>query len=265
MRFGNKLRFTEGNRGRVEWRLNERELEALRRLRKGRRIFLGDMYDIFHEDIPSGLLWRVFQTMEETPQHTYLLLTKRPELAYTTWNWPENVQLGVSAEDQPNADRRVSELLKVGVANQIRYLFVSCEPLLGPIDLTLGSYLGCIPCNWKQETATRQSGPHTCFENMPHLDLVIVGGESGPGGRRLVERCDHREEWTGGAEICKCCCEECDGTGWRPKPEALEWVRSLRDQCAAAGVPFHFKQWPIPPYRQGGPHLLDGRPHREVP
>lgn len=56
----------------------------------------------------------------------------------------------------------------------------------------------------------------------------------------------------------------CGGTGWRPKPEALEWVRSIRDQCKAAGVPFFFKQWGGPRPTSGG-RELDGRTWDEMP
>ena len=52
---------------------------------------------------------------------------------------------------------------------------------------------------------------------------------------------------------------------WRPKPQALEWLRSLRDQCVAAGVPFFFKAWPMPPRKPGGPALIDGKEWRQMP
>jgi len=80
------------------------------------------------------------------------------------------------------------------------------------------------------------------------LSWVIVGGESGGlEHRRLVEA--HRYTLA---------------TRWRPKPKALQWVRSLRDQCQAAGVPFFFKQWGGPTPHSGG-SLLDGREWKEIP
>jgi len=59
-------------------------------------------------------------------------------------------------------------------------------------------------------------------------------------------------------------CSLCGGTGWRPKPQALAWVRDIRDQCVAAGVPFFFKQWGGPTSKSGG-RLLDGRTWEEMP
>ena len=91
------------------------------------------------------------------------------------------------------------------------------------------------------------------------IDLVIVGGESGPGSaeRKLVERCDGRKHGGFG-------CEHCGLSGWRPKPQALEWVRSLRDQCVAAGTAFHLKQLGGPRPTAGG-RSLDGRTWDEMP
>lgn len=140
--------------------------------------------------------------------------------------WPlPNVWLGVSVENQRWADERIPLLLDTPAAVR----FVSCEPLLGPIDLT------AVPCcDWGVDHTTRM------------LDWVIVGGESGgPQARRLVERL-----WTDGA--------------WLPHRDKIVWVRSLRDQCAAAGVPFLFKQWGGPRPKSGG-RLLDGRTWDEYP
>ena len=86
---------------------------------------------------------------------------------------------------------------------------------------------------------------------------MIVGGESGgPPERRLVARClcSDRTGIYG--------CPRCKATGWMPKPEALAWVRDIREQCQAAGVPFFFKQWGP---RAGQGTLLDGVEHREMP
>lgn len=107
-------------------------------------------------------------------------------------NWPlSNVWLGVSAEDQERADKRIPLLLLTPAAVR----FVSLEPLLGPVDLfgKLGPYCG-------------KSGSNGWDRG---LDWVIVGGESGPGAR----------------------------------PMHPQWPRDVRDKCAAAGVPFFFKQW----------------------
>lgn len=170
--------------------------------RKPTMFFVNSMSDLFHDKVTADFIDRVFEVMRSTPQHTYQVLTKRPRrmLSYTSnREVPPNVWLGTSVEDQEWADKRVP--LLVDVSARIRFL--SCEPLLGPIDLS----------SWVQE-----------------LSWVIVGGESGPGFR----------------------------------PIDPEWARSLRDQCAAAGVPYFFKQWGGRTPKAGG-RLLDDRLWDQMP
>jgi protein gp37 len=165
-----------------------------------------------------------------------------------------NVWLGVSVENQARADERIPLLLDTPAAVR----FVSAEPLLGPLNLH--RYV------WDEP-----SGLAGDWER--GLDWCIVGGESGgPPERRLVERCEtssgmpyHQFNIEGEPpERAGRIHKPCSGTGWRPKPEALEWVRSIRDQCQAAGVPFFFKQWGGPTPKSGG-RLLDGREWGEMP
>lgn len=114
-------------------------------------------------------------------------------------SWPPpNVWLGVSVEDQTQADKRIPELLQTPA--EVRFL--SCEPLLGPIQLPLGDEV--------EESERREVGLAGCGMglNGAGIDWLIVGGESGPGARS---------------------CE-------------VAWVRDLRDQCAEAGVPCFVKQ-----------------------
>ncbi|WP_323021224.1 phage Gp37/Gp68 family protein [Pararhodobacter sp.] len=193
-------------------RLNDRALDQPLRWRKPRRIFVCSTSDLFHEGVPDEWLDRVFAVMALAPQHTFMVLTKRPERAreYVAprlfespsmqdrlWSiyhasrskhvpaWPlPNVWLGTSIEDQATADARIPHLLATPAAVR----FVSAEPLLGPVDLT--GYLPDLDCG-------------------DGLDLAIVGGESGPGAR----------------------------------PMHPDWPRALRDQCVAAGTAFFFKQW----------------------
>ncbi len=245
--------------------------------RKPRRVFVVSMGDLFHEDVPDEFIDQVFQTMMLARQHTFQVLTKRADrmakyekgvaadvegwplpvekgaarislvtLTKSVCDWPlPNVWLGVSVENQRMADERIPLLLETPAAVR----FLSCEPLLGPLDLT--RFLHDTNC-------TPGCGPgHRCG---PELGWVIVGGESGPGRaeRRLVERCDNLEHWA--RSSCSCCAN----TGWAPKPHALEWLRSIRDQCQAAGVPFFFKQYGGPKPKSGG-RLLDGREWNEMP
>lgn len=170
--------------------------------RKSTMFFVNSMSDLFHDKVTVDFIDRVFEVMRSTPQHTYQVLTKRPRrmLSYTSQREvPHNVWLGTSVEDQEWAERRVP--LLVDVPARIRFL--SCEPLLGPIDLS----------PW-----------------LVKLSWVIVGGESGPGHR----------------------------------PMDPEWARSLRDQCAAAGVLYFFKQWGGRTPKAGG-RLLDDRLWDQMP
>ncbi len=153
--------------------------------RSGRRarVFCASMADVFEwrADLrgPRRRLWAL---VEATPNLDWLLLTKRPHLArrLAPWgtDWPDHVWLGATVENQRFAGKRIPFLLDT----PSRYRFLSCEPLLGPIDLA---------------------------EWIDGLDWVIAGGESGAGAR----------------------------------PAHPDWIRGLRDQCAAAGAAFHFKQW----------------------
>jgi protein gp37 len=146
--------------------------------RKGRRIFVTPWSDFF---LPGADEWRddAWNIMRQTPQHTYLILTKRPEYIEkrlpTGWRggWP-NVWLGVSAEMQSLANQRIPILLSIPAAIH----FVSCEPLLGPI--CLDDYFAWTFYNGEQ------------WEDANSLDWVIAGGESGshqkdPRRQRLMD------------------------------------------------------------------------------
>lgn len=120
-------------------------------------IFVNSMSDLFHEDIPLFYVKEIFDVMESCPQHTFQVLTKRPERTAAVAKelpWPRNVWMGTSVEDSRVVDR-IDSLCKVPAA--IRFL--SCEPLIGPL--------------------TRLS--------LEGIHWVIVGGESGPGARPMAE------------------------------------------------------------------------------
>jgi len=125
------------------------------RWRSPRMIFVNSMSDLFHTDIPDSFVVRCFETMLLASQHTFQVLTKRPERAArlaTRLPWPENIWLGTSVENQDYV-WRIHELKRVPAA--IRFL--SVEPLVSPIP------------------------------RLPLHDIhwVIVGGESGPGARPM--------------------------------------------------------------------------------
>jgi len=135
------------------------------RWRKPRRVFVCSMGDLFHENILSDWIHRVFTTMVTAERHTFLLLTKRAWRMRASVTWalspPPNIWLGVSAETQEWADKRIPDLLSTPAAVR----FVSLEPLLEPIDLC------------------RQFGQGVGELLIDGLDWVIVGCESLPGGR----------------------------------------------------------------------------------
>lgn len=217
------------------------------RWRRPRRIFVNSVSDLFHDAVPDEVIDRIFTVMALAPQHTFQILTKRPErmrryLAEDrrgawadAWApgtlrlsrheimarlspratpdqrwlynaerilWPlPNVQLGVSVEDQVTADTRIPYLLDTPAA--IR--FASYEPALGPIDWRQQPDRD----HWRDWLTGDSKGYLTNYSGLPRIDLVIMGGESGPNAR----------------------------------PMHPDWARQTRDQCTAAGVPFLFKQW----------------------
>ena len=156
--------------------------------------FVNSMSDLFHKEVPDEFIDQVFAVMASCPQHTFQILTKRAdrmaqymcnpsrlENIYAQWYsvsdqtpcaeaWPlPNVWLGVSVENQEQAEKRIPALLSTAAAVR----FLSCEPLLGPVDL--GEYL------W----TTAYSDSHGKLPREEGIDWVIVGGESGHGARPM--------------------------------------------------------------------------------
>lgn len=133
-----------------------------------RRVFCASMADVFDVEAPEGLRDRLWTEIRCTPSLDWLLLTKRPQMVKRMlpkdWGrgWP-NVWLGTSVENQTEADRRIPHLL----ATPATVRFLSCEPLLGPVDIRTASGNG--------------------FDGMTieGIDWVIVGGESGRGYRQM--------------------------------------------------------------------------------
>ena len=221
--------------------VNESTMLAPLRRRKPTMYFVNSMSDLFHESVPDEVIDRVFAVMALCPRHTFQVLTKRSERMRwylsadrPTFVWRAtrdlglteiqrrnrmeshirrgvflplpNVWLGVSVEDQKRADERIPDLLATPAAVR----FLSCEPLLGPVDLThIEIPMGCRVDVFDALAYDGEQGEADTAQGTATLDWVIVGGESGPGAR----------------------------------PMHPDWARSLRDQCAAADVPFFFKQW----------------------
>jgi protein gp37 len=213
--------------------------------KKPAMVFVNSMSDLFHDAVPLDILDCIFAIMVLTPKHTYQVLTKRParmgeyfsagkEALVQRWedatysmglcdkdddpdapaclvhnlcedSWPEkNIWLGVSVENQQTANERIPLLLQVPAAVR----FLSCEPLLGPVDLTT--------IETKDESLDlinkygRAVGG-ACGDLAHGIDWIIVGGESGKDAR----------------------------------PMHPIWAQSLRDQCQYAGISYFFKQWGV--------------------
>jgi protein gp37 len=183
------------------------------------RVFCASLADVF-DGSPEVAAWRqdLFKMIHETPNLDWMLLTKRPEsikpmILDATGEWPDDwlqknrhVWLGVSVENQAAAEIRIPYLLELPAAVK----FVSCEPLLGPVNLR-----NLWPQDDRGERIDALSGWH-CMPDWSDwqsgcgkLDWVICGGESGPVAR----------------------------------PMHPAWVRGILDQCLEAEVPFFFKQW----------------------
>lgn len=283
MRLGTGFEYKPGNlRGkpgyhgggidRPEIFLDEKMLLKPLQWKRPRKIFVGSMTDLFADFVTDEMLDKIFAVAALCPQHTFQFLTKRParmrsyinsRLSARPWEkdgspslaahphyyattakpgWPlPNVWLGTSCEDQATADERILDLLATPAAVR----FVSAEPMLGPINLeqlgTLAGIRESMPgvvereergrpasgagsiCGAQIDAVGSPGSSITFFQTpdhmggfiaisprqWPRLDWVICGGESGPHAR----------------------------------PMHPDWARALRDQCATAGVAFHFKQW----------------------
>lgn len=181
------------------------------------RVFCASLADWLDDEVPIEWLADLLNLIRQTPNLDWLLLTKRPQnwkeriraafdharqdgrLDLSAWiaRWltgtaPANVWMGTTVEDQARADERIPHLLRIPA----RVRFLSCEPLLGPVEFSNVSRRA----DWK-EVIGRPA--------LEGIHWVIGGGESGP----------------------------------KARPMHPDWARSLRDQCAAASVPFFFKQW----------------------
>jgi protein gp37 len=139
--------------------LHPDSLDAPRKWKQGRVVFVNSMSDLFHDDIPLPYIRRVFSTMRDCPHHTFQVLTKRSERLFElapSLPWPENVWMGVSVEDS-RVMHRIDHLRNVPAAVR----FLSLEPLIGPLNEL----------------------------SLKGIHWVIVGGESGPRARPM------KKEW----------------------------------------------------------------------
>lgn len=184
-----RIGLTKEVNGRHVWtgevRFNREWLNQPLRWKKPQKIFVCAHGDLFHENVSDEWLNDIFEVMAYAQQHTFQILTKRPDrMSVYLSDLPmilPNVWIGVTVENQKTADERIPVLLDTPATKH----YLSMEPLLESINIS----------RW--------------LRNQPGIDWIIVGGESGPNAR----------------------------------PMHPNWVRSLRNQCIDACVPFFFKQW----------------------
>lgn len=278
-------------------KLRPERLDQPLRWRKPRKVFVDSMSDLFHELVPDAYIDQVFGIMAAAPQHTFQVLTKRPacmraylsdpDAKYRIWEaarpivervtgksmydvvpvakpghglqwcypaqWPlPNVWLGTSIEDARVTDR-ISEL----VATPAAVRFLSCEPLIGPLDLA-----PWLSCEHAMETGTGDLDTFRCdicgrvsrYIDDPMGLVYTVDRNGSRFTRREVIAPGHLIDWVivGGE------------SGPHHRPIDPDWVRTIRDDCTAAGVAFFFKQWGGRTPKAGG-RELDGREWDEMP
>lgn len=181
------------------------------------RVFCASLADVFDNAVDPQWRANLFNLIQATPNLDWLLLTKRPGnirgMLPLDWGkgWP-NVWLGCTVVNQAEANRDIPKLLSVPAAVR----FLSMEPLLGPVELPLidlknSGVFSALTGNWSSYPIVPVGAGAMMIrpQKTAHIDWVIAGGESGPNAR----------------------------------PMHPDWARALRDQCAAADVAFHFKQW----------------------
>lgn len=241
--------------------LHPERLNEPTKRKKPTMYFVCSRGDLFHDDVPFEFIDDIFATMIHNSHHTFQILTKRPERMKQYFARPKelieeyfpsgvilpapNIWLGVTAENQEQADKRIPILLDTPAHKR----FVSIEPMIGKIDLEM---ITMENINSRFRTILSSlSGKKTLWdtmhlineENVEKLDWVICGGETGANAR----------------------------------PMHPNWVRSLRDQCQETKTPFFFKQWgewiyndfngELLPDRVGkklAGHLIDGDEYREM-
>lgn len=226
-RFGVKWGPGEARRRTVKWLSKAKKLQraALAKKADGHGQFLcfsNSLADIFDKEVPIAWLAGAVEAMRAAPDVTFLLLTKRPgiivkraraaaELSLGPYAaddeglrswWPRNVALLCTVVTQPEADSEIPKLQAAKEVLRPAFVGISMEPLVEAVDLS----------RWMGSDGGTIGGPGGQIDYMepesPALDWVITGGESGAHAR----------------------------------PSHPDWFRSIRDQCAAAGVPYHHKQ-----------------------
>jgi protein gp37 len=217
---------TSGDNWKEPARWNDAHAAFFAQHGRRRRVFCASLADVFDNQVDPQ--WRVdlFRLIAATPNLDWLLLTKRIGNARSMYqvatgaigcmhhDWPANVWLGATVVNQEEADRDIPKLLATPAVKR----FLSMEPLLGKVDIS--DYMWPV-CGWWK-------GPHNSYR-----EAKAAGAECGLKRQGLVSAHARFVDWViAGGE-----------SGPKARPMHPDWVRSLRDQCEPAGVPFLFKQW----------------------
>lgn len=251
---GTKQPYARQSREKVEVFLDEESLLKPLHWKKPRKIFVCSMTDIFGEWHTDEMIDKVFAVMALCPQHTFQVLTKRPErmlryfrepyfpeprihaqmfslgtseqLKAFKGGWPlPNVWLGTSVEDQKTADERIPYLLQTPAALR----WVSCEPLIRSVDL--GRFLDPTGFQCVDPDCVHRYRP---FVNEDHYETT---SDNDP----ICDDCGQVGTWTGyedGLDWVICGGE----SGPRARPFNLQWARGIIRQCKVAQVPVFVKQ-----------------------
>ncbi|WP_025918319.1 DUF5131 family protein [Herminiimonas sp. CN] len=220
---------------------------------KPRRIFVNSMSDLFHPDVPFEFIAAVFGVMAGASQHTYQVLTKRPHRMLAFFDWLEGhkkrplydcaaLQAKFPGDDwQPYLLAQLaSEAMPAGVAKRCRVNILGRWPLpnvwLGVSVEDQDAAAERIPLLLKTPAAARWISAEPLLGDVnirPWLQAKMFGPRAMNGNAFMNSHMTNRLDWV-----------VCGGeSGPKARPMHPDWARSLRDQCAAAGVPFLFKQW----------------------
>jgi len=195
------------------------------KLKEPTLIFANSMSDLFWDKVPDDYRHKVIDVIEQTPQHEYQVLTKRPELMLKfskERKLPKNFWAGTTIENQRNS-HRMDTLNEVDA--EIK--FISAEPLIGELIFT--------------------------DKQLEGIQWMITGGESGTHLWNSII-CERRALVYYNREQKK----------WLPRKDKYHWIQSLRDQCIENDVKFFHKQWGGS-YPEAAGRELDGETWNEMP
>lgn len=206
-KYAETARKTEG--GKIQWtgkiNIDEDRLTYPLTVKKPTIFFVNSMSDLFHEDVPFVTIDRAFDYMNAADWHTFQVLTKRADIMLKWFKWKEAGN-GFKFEEWPLQN------VWIGVTAENQQAADERIPLLLQVSAAV-RFVSCEPLlgeiDFEKVPTSSLQGKDNVFRKINYIDWVIAGGESGPNAR----------------------------------PMHPDWVKQIRNQCKAAGIPFFFKQW----------------------